>query len=125
MTRRMVLIACCLLLLPPAYAQEAADPVTGKWGEDGLSFLELSHDGQGVVSGTVIWRHRESGYENRVPIKTGSYNPKTRVLKLEGDMKTPEGEPATYLIEGTIEKGTISGTFKAGERSGQFTFKKL
>ena len=125
MSRRMLLIACCLLLVPPALAQEAADPVTGKWGEDGVPFLELHHDGQGVVSGTVIWRDRGSGYENRVPIKTGSYNPNTRVVKLEGDMKTPEGEPTTYVIEGKLEKSIISGTFKAGERSGQFTFKKL
>jgi hypothetical protein len=120
----MTLIAC-LLLLPPLFAQETVDPVSGNWGEDGLPFLELKHDGQGVVTGTVVWRHRASGYENRVPIKTGTFDPKTRVVKLEGEMKTPEGDQTTYLIEGTIDKTTISGTFKAGERSGQFTFTKL
>ena len=125
MTRRMVLIACCVLLVAPALAQEAPDPVTGNWGEDGLPFLELKHDGKGVVTGTVVWRHRASGYENRVPIKTGTFDPKTQVVKLEGDAKTPEGEPVTYLIEGTIDKNTISGTFKMGERNGQFTFTKL
>ena len=125
MTRRMLLIACALLLVRPVLAQEIADPVTGNWGEDGLPFLELKHDGKGVVTGTVVWRHRASGYENRVPIKTGSFDAKTRVVRLEGDLKTAEGEPATYVIEGTIDKNTIAGTFKAGERSGQFTFTRL
>ena len=125
MNRRMLLIACCLLVLPPVVAQEAADPVTGNWGEDGVPFLELKHDGQGVVTGTVVWRHRASGYENRVPITTGTFDAKTRVVKLEGDAKTPDGEPAQYVIEGTIDKNTISGTYKLGERSGQFTFTKL
>ena len=125
MTRRMVMIACCLLVVAPVLAQEATDPVTGNWGEDGLPFLELKHDGKGVVTGSVVWRNRASGYENRVPIKTGSFDPKTSVVKLEGDAKTPEGDPTQYLIEGTIDKNTISGTFKMGERSGQFTFTKL
>ncbi len=32
---------------------------------------------------------------------------------------------AKYLIEGKVEKDTISGTFGVGDNNGQFTFTKL
>lgn len=125
MNRRSFLLACALLAVPPVLAQEANDPVTGSWGRNGLPYLELKFDGKKTVSGTAIWRAGDGGYEDRAPIKTGTFDPETGALRLEGEAKTPDGEVRKYLIEGKVDKDTVSGTFKFGERSGEFRFSKL
>lgn len=99
------------------------DPVSGTWGSDGLPYLELKYDGEGVVSGTAIWRHG-TDEEHRTPISRGSFDPKTGALRLEGEGRTPEGVVATFLIEGKIEGDVVSGTYRFGSASGEFAFKR-
>jgi uncharacterized protein (DUF2147 family) len=122
-----LLVSCCVLLtVAGAIAQtdaEAKDPVTGKWGIDGRTTMDLKLDGKGSVSGTTLWREGNR-YEHRAAIKTGSFDAKTGVLKLEGEGKTPDGAVVSYVIEGKIVKDTLTGTFKFGVDSGEFTFKK-
>ena len=126
MTRRILLIAFGAVLLAPALqAQESPDPVTGKWGRNGLIYLELKFDGTSKVSGTVVWRAPGGEYEEHAPIKTGTFDPKTNTLRLEGDAKNPDGALLPYLIEGKIERDTVAGTFKFGERTGEFAFSKM
>jgi len=127
MRLRVLAIGClALLAATAAIAQtgtETKDPVTGKWGSDGLPYLELTFDGKRTVSGTTIWRMGDS-YEHRAAIKAGSFDPKTGVLKLEGEAKGPDGVTAAYVIEGRIEGDTVAGTYKVGEKGGEFTFKR-
>ena len=121
-----LLIACVLLLtVGAAMAQDAAtkDPVTGKWGSDGLTFLDLKFDGKSSVSGTTVWR--DGSYEHRAAIKAGSFEPTTSLLKLEGEAKRPDGVIVAYAIEGAIQGDTVTGTYKFGDVGGEFTFKRL
>ncbi|HEY3045537.1 MAG TPA: hypothetical protein VGJ39_16015 [Vicinamibacterales bacterium] len=122
-----LLVACFVLLtVAGAIAQtdaETKDPVTGKWGIDGRTTMDLKFDGKSTVSGATIWREGNR-YEHRAAIKTGTFDAKTGVLKLEGEGKKPDGLVVSYVIEGKIVKDTVTGTFKFGVDSGQFTFKK-
>jgi hypothetical protein len=54
----------------------------------------------------------------------GTFDAATSTLKLEGEGRRPDGGPAADVIEGTIDKDTISGTYKIGDDHGSFTFKK-
>jgi len=123
--KSLLLSAGCLLLSVVAvFAQAgggASDPVTGTWGAEGMSFLELKYDGNGGVTGTTIWRHGQEP-EQRTPIDTGTFDPKTGALTLAGSAKSPSGEPVKYLIEGKVENGTMSGTFHIADHQGDFRF---
>ena len=122
-----LLVACFVLLTSAgAIAQTDArtkDPVTGEWGIDGRTTMVLKFDGKSGVSGTTIWREGNR-YEQRATIKTGSFNAKTGVLKLEGEGKRPDGAVVSYVIEGKIVEDTVTGTFKFGVDGGEFIFKK-
>ena len=125
MTRRWLFGALCgLLSVTAMFAQSGGtpnDPVSGNWGMDGLTFLELKFDGARSVSGTTIWR-RGSGYEQRAAIKTGTFDPQSGALKLTGEVKSPEGAVVPYVIEGRIENNTVAGTFDVGGEKGDFRF---
>ena len=124
MSRISLSLVCCLLLFVTAgHGQQSTDPVTGTWGREGRPYLELKLAGTNTITGTAIWRMDE--YEHRAPIKTGVFEPKTGTLKLEGEATTPEGSVVQFVIEGKIDKDTVSGTFRFGERSGQFSFTRL
>jgi hypothetical protein len=124
MTKRTLLISGLALLCGGfTFAQSAAtsDPVTGTWGADGTSFLELKYDGKATVTGTTIWRPG-NGEEQRAPIESGSFDPQTGALTLEGSAKDESGNSVRYRIEGKIQNGTASGTFRIGAHKGEFTF---
>ena len=123
MRRRTILAAA----LPAVYAAFAfaqsggtSDPVTGTWGAQGMSFLELKYDGKETVTGTTIWRG--GGEERQAPIERGTFDRQTGALSLEGSAKNRAGETVRYLIEGKIQNGTASGTYRIGEDKGEFTF---
>jgi len=126
--RMRTLAAVCGALLSAVtiFAQaggEAADPISGNWGSDGLTFLELKFDGKSAVSGTTIWRGR--GEERRAPIQAGAFDLKTGVLKLQGEGKGPDDTSARYVIEGKVDRDTVTGTYSFGSAKGDFTFRKL
>lgn len=102
---------------------ETKDAVSGKWGIDDRTTMELKFDGKSRVSGTTIWR-QGNAYEHRAAIKTGTFDAKTGVLKLEGEAKRPDGAVVSYVVEGKIVEDTVTGTFKFGADEGEFTFKK-
>jgi hypothetical protein len=93
MTSRILTFVCGVLLIPMAAGAQPADPVSGSWVSDGATFLELKFDGKRTVTGTAIWRG--GGQALRTPIKTGTYDAKTRTLRLEGEGKRPDGVGGT------------------------------
>jgi hypothetical protein len=119
----VLLLALAVVGTASLFAQSAAtnDPVTGTWGAQGMSFLELKYDGNGGVTGTAIWRHSDDP-EQRTKIEKGTFDPKTGALTLEGSATNRAGESVRYVIEGKIENGTASGTFRVGDDKGEFTF---
>lgn len=103
-------------------ASQATDPISGTWGSDGQTFLELKLDAQNAVSGTTIWRNSSTDV-SRAPIKTGTFDPETGVVRLEGEAKRPEtGATVRYVIEGKLERDTLAGTYVLDNHKGDFTF---
>lgn len=122
MVMRTTAVLLCVLLLR-AGAQPAADPVSGSWVSDGATFFELTFDGKRTVSGSVWWRGE--GQALKVPIKAGTYDVKTRRLRLEGEA-TRKGETRKFVIEGTIDGNVVSGRFTMGtDGGGDFKFTRV
>ena len=128
MTSPALMMAVCMFALSaPALAQSGAaksDSITGTWtGEfviEGapkpmpVQFL-LKVDGKGVVTGTF------TGFQNPGDVKKGTYDAKTRALKLE--LGVAGENTARLVLEGTVEKGVARGRI-SGERSGEFRLAK-
>ena len=121
--RRTFCTCVAVVIVAAVTLAQSADPVSGRWGEDGATFLDLRADDKGAVSGTVFWR--ASGQAIRTPVRKGTYDPKTRVLRLEGDGPRPDGTTRPYVIEGAIDGDTISGTYSVGEDRGTFKFSRM
>jgi len=99
--------------------------LSGIWGHAGLPFLDLRVDASGNVSGTTYWRG--SGQDAReAPIARGSFDPNTHTLRLEGDAPSLDGDGQShYVIDGTLEDDTLTGTFDVGGLTGCFTFTRI
>jgi hypothetical protein len=121
--RTLTAVASFVLLLQTWVISQSTDPVSGSWIADGATFLELKYDGTRAVTGTAIWRG--NGQVLRTPIAVGTYDIKTRKLRLEGEGKRPDGKAGTYVIEGVIEGDVVSGAFTFGDDEGRFTFTRV
>jgi hypothetical protein len=123
MKTRTIWLPLIMLSLAAAAAAQPADAVSGKWGSDGATFLDLHSDGKGGVGGTVFWR--ADGQSTRAPVRKGSYDPITRTLRLQGDAARPDGTIAPYTIEGRLDGDAISGKVSVGDYNGTFAFSRL
>ena len=129
MTARHFLRTACFIavFVASAAAQSATkpdDPISGQWGTNGLTFLDLKFDGDRTLTGTVYWRHDSDVQQSE--IKSGSFDTKTNAFAIEGEAPYPPNGPAAkYLIKGKVDKDTIAGTYKVGDNTGEFTFTKL
>jgi hypothetical protein len=123
MTVRILMFLCGVLLLPMWSGAQPADPVSGSWISDGATFLELKFDGNRTVTGTAIWRN--GGQVVRTAIRAGTYDVKTRTLRLEGEGQRPDGVSGTYFIEGAINGNVVSGRFKFADGGGEFKFTRV
>lgn len=121
-------LSVCLVLLCATYVfaqgNAAKDPVSGVWGDpDGPGF-DLKFDGQHTVSGTI--RIVRGDAKSTAAIKTGTFDPDTGVLKLEGETSGPDGVLAPFVIEGKIAEDKVTGTYKFSENArGEFTFTRV
>ena len=123
MLKRVLSIFVAVVMLAAAAGAQTADAISGRWGTDGAAFLDLSFDRSGGVSGTVFWR--ASGQAIRTPVRKGSYDPKTRTLRLEGEGPRPDGTTGAYLIEGILEGDTITGRYSIGGDAREFKFSRI
>src|SRR5688500_17103250 len=128
MTFRALVMACCVFALAaPALAQSGAaksDSITGAWtGEFVMEGapkpmpvqFQLKLDGKGVVTGTF------TGLPNPGEVKKGTYDAKTRALRLE--LGVAGEETVRLVLEGTVDKDVARGRL-TGERSGEFRLAK-
>ena len=98
--------------------------LSGIWGFKDVPFLELTFDGSQIVSGTTYWR--AEGRSAQAAIKKGAFDLTTRALRLEGDAPSLDGEgEAHYVIEGSLNEDTLSGTYDYGGLRGHFIFTKI
>lgn len=125
-TRHLVCLAACLLIAMSAFAQKpAADPLSGTWvGDWGPSpddrnqvTVELKWDGK-KLAGTV------NPGPNAVELQKTSFDPKTGAVHFEADTKDRRGNPIHYVIDGKVDKGTMTGNWSHENRKGDFKITK-
>ena len=100
----------------------AADTISGTWtGEWGPNTFErsqvvaqLKYDGK-AVTGTI-----DPG-SSPVTISKGTFNEKTGALHLEAEGRGRDGARNHYVIDGKLEKRSITGTWKYEKGNGDFT----
>jgi hypothetical protein len=117
-----IFCALLMLLILPAAAQ-TPDPVSGTWGGDGGTFLDLQYDGKGRITGTVTWRG--GGKEATMPIRKGTFDPKKNAFTIEGDGEGPDGRKGAYKIEGVITGDVVRGKYAFADTTGDFSFDRL
>ncbi len=126
MTRRLFVMACCVLLAATSMAaqskgKEKPDPVSGTWSGElappgGVPVtLVLKFDGKSAVSGTI------AGFSNPGDVKTGTFDPATGALKLQLGKK--DDTAVLITLEGTVAKDQVTGRV-TGEVSGDFKLEK-
>lgn len=114
-----VLLAA-LALLPIALPAQS-DPISGKWGRDGGTFLDLKLASSGAVTGQVM-----SGRpDNMAAIKTGSFDRQSNALKLQGEAKTDNGSMTTFLIEGNLVGDSLKVNATFGDYKGALSFGRI
>jgi len=115
--------ACALALAASAFAQ-SGDPLSGTWkGDWGPSAsdrnqvtVELKWDGK-ALTGTV------NPGPNAVAIQKATYDTKTKAVRFEADAKGRRGD-VHYIVEGTLEAKTMTGSWSHDERRGDFKITK-
>jgi hypothetical protein len=113
-----MLLVALLSLSPAAFAQQNVDPLTGSWkGDWGPSptdrntvTVELKWDGK-TLTGTV------NPGPDAVVLENASFDPKTMKLHLEANYKP---RSLRYVVDGTVEKDKIGGTWNRPGRNGDF-----
>jgi len=125
-TYHLVCVAVCLLIALSAFAQKpGVDPLSGTWiGDWGPSpddrnqvTVELKWDGK-KLSGTV------NPGPNAIELQKTSFDPKTGAVHFEADTKDRRGNPIHYVIDGKVEKGTMTGNWSHDNRKGDFKITK-
>jgi hypothetical protein len=127
MNRRPFLAtACALLLVCEAFVaaqanQPPADPITGTWTGDASQpgstnrvalTLRLKLEGT-AISGTLTTP------QNSFEIVAGSFEPKSRAVKLEVDTSS-NGIASRAVFEGQLTEAVIVGRYMRGEQTGDF-----
>lgn len=120
--RLTILGALLSLVILPAAAQ-TPDPISGKWGSDGATMLDLKYDGQGRITGTAIWRG--GGKERPAPITSGTFDPKTGALTIEGNGEAPDGRKGAFRIDGVVTGDVVRGKYTFAGMDGEFAFDRL
>jgi len=101
----------------PAGFPAAGDPLSGRWGRDGVVFLDLRYDGHRRVTGRIM-AGRPS---NMARITAGSFAREQGTLRLEGSATDPRnGEPVVWSIEGMLDQGEITVCARFNDFSGNF-----
>lgn len=121
MTLRFLVVLLGLLILPTS--AQTPDPISGKWGEHGLTSLDLQYDGNGRITGTVTWR--AEGKESVLPVETGRFDPARNAFTLEGEGAAPDGSKGAYKIEGTVTGDVVRGKYTIADHTGDFSFDRL
>lgn len=115
------LTALCALVFSAGALPAQSDPISGKWGRDGVTFLDLKLDNAGGVTGHVM--NERPG--NMAVIKSGSFQPQSGTIKLEGEAKNDAGAVHTFTIDGNLVGDSLKVTAKFGSYTGSMAFVRL
>jgi hypothetical protein len=119
--KSLFFVYCVFWSVISVAAQAPANPVSGTWKFDsGAGGLALKFDGKRAVSGLVNPNSASPG-----EIKTGTFDPQTGALKLEGEVTAPGGAPPHFVIEGQLTQSIITGSAAFGEQKFAVRLTKL
>jgi len=125
--RSIASLYLCLCFAVPLAAQDKnADPLSGVWfGDYGTNprtrtqaRLVLEWDGK-VLVGTV------STGDEPIELKNTRFDPKTGMVHLEVTVPGRGNFDFNYIVDGKLDKDTISGTWHSESGKGDFQIKKL
>jgi len=123
----MALISLCLSLAPVLLAQDkAADPISGIW----FGYYGTNPRDQAQVRVTLEWNGKVlSGNvttgDEPYDIERATFDPKTGAIHME--VVTPGSGRGSfhYVIDGKIEKDTMTGLWHHEAAKGDFQIKKI
>ena|SRR5437667_3504427 len=118
-------LLACLVLVMTAFAQ---DPISGTWsGTWGPNpsdrndvTLALKFDGK-AVTGNVTGGTNVAA---AIPIRKGTFDEKTGAVHMEADNTDRRGQTVHFVIDGKVDKGTMTGTWNHDVRKGDFKITK-
>src|ERR1051326_1126689 len=121
--RSLVLLSviACLFIAASVFAQ--GDSLSGKWSGDwGPSAadrndvtLDLKWDGK-ALTGNVTGGTNVS---SPIPLQKTTFDPKTGSVHMEADAMS-RGRTVHYVIDGKVDKGTMTGSWNHDNRKGDF-----
>ena len=122
---RALQVFCVVAFLVVTASVYAQDPVSGTWvgdwgpspGDRNQVTVELKWDGK-VLTGTV------NPGPNAVTLLKSTFDPKTGAIHMEADTKNRRGNPIHYVIDGKVDKATMTGTWNHDDRKGDFKITK-
>ena len=125
-TLKLVFLTAFLAMGISVLAINAADdPLSGTWvGDWGPSewdrnqvTVELKWDGKNLT-GTV------NPGPNAVQLKKAMFDAKSNAIHFEADATDRRGNQIHYIINGKLEKGTMTGSWSHDNRKGDFKITK-
>ncbi|PYP87371.1 MAG: hypothetical protein DMF61_10180 [Blastocatellia bacterium AA13] len=116
---------CLAFAISIAAPRPTADPLSGTWtGDCGPSpthrnqvTVELKWDGK-VLSGTV------NPSSDKIALQKCTFDAKTGAIHMEADAKSRRGGDVHYVIDGNVEKNTMTGSWNHDARKGDFKLTK-
>lgn len=117
-------LVACLFIVATALAQ---DTVSGTWagdwgpspGDRNNITLELKWDGK-ALSGNITGGSNVSA---AIPLQKTSFDPKTGAIRMEATASGRRGQ-VNYVVDGKVDKGTMTGTWMHDNRKGDFKLTK-
>jgi hypothetical protein len=119
-------VVACLLMVISVFAQ-GSDPLSGTWtGDWGPSpsdrndvTLVLKWDGKALTGNVTAGTNVSAP----IPIQKGTFDPKTGAVHMEADAMS-RGRSVHYVIDGKVEKNTMTGSWNHDNRKGDFKITK-
>ncbi len=109
-----------------AQGKAAADPLSGTWAGDwgpnaadrNAVTVNLKWDGK-ALTGTV-----NSQGAGPVELQKSTFDAKTGAVHMEADARGRGGATIHYVIEGKVDRGTMTGSWNHDNRKGDFKLTK-
>jgi len=117
-------LVVCLVMVVSALAQDAVSGTwSGDWGpspgDRNNITLDLKWDGK-ALTGNITGGQNVSG---TIPLQKTTYDAKTGTIHMEAGANS-SGRSVHYVVDGKVDKNTMTGTWNHDNRKGDFKLTK-
>ena len=117
-------LVVCLVMVVSALAQDAVSGTwSGDWGpspgDRNNITLDLKWDGK-ALTGNITGGQNVSG---TIPLQKTTYDAKTGTIHMEAGANS-RGRSVHYVVDGKVDKNTMTGTWNHDNRKGDFKLTK-